>query len=435
MANGVSTNATLVGRHTGLTLPKAAAVLVALFPVLAVSLNHGGSTIYTLLLLLGFVYAWPAWQELGKEERGLVWGFLALAAAGALSLLNTENFDQGLSHLERLLRIGTFGLLLMLLVRQNNALAWPFLTGVLLAAFSVGGQALYGHFILGKPQMGNWLYNRLTFGDLSVLAASISVVAAVTLGRSRWLRTVALLAAGIAAYATIYSSTRGAWIFVPVLAALLLWLYRKQIGLRVWVGLLVAVAVVAFMLPNNVHKRTDRAVSQVEVFLNDPSEFSSLGNRFNLWRNSMIVWSRAPLLGAGLGDFQQEMEALVEEGSSYSAHVAEYGHAHNILLDSLATTGIVGGATTLFAIILLPWRYFYRAWLRAGTAEARFGALSGLVTVAAFATFGLTEDWMARNPFVNTYTVYLVTSAAIVIGSRRSERYRSNGTPVSGDTS
>ena len=51
----------------------------------------------------------------------------------------------------------------------------------------------------------------------------------------------------------------------------------------------------------------------------------------------------------------------------------------------------------------------------------RFYALSGMATIIAFAVFGLTEAWLARNPFVRTYLMSILvfmSSIAVVKASK-----------------
>jgi len=43
-------------------------IAILLFPILVATVQHGGSTLYALLLLVGLVLGWPAWRSLEAWE-------------------------------------------------------------------------------------------------------------------------------------------------------------------------------------------------------------------------------------------------------------------------------------------------------------------------------------------------------------------------------
>ena len=95
--------------------------------------------------------------------------------------------------------------------------------------------------------------------------------------------------------------------------------------------------------------------------------------------------------------------------------IAEHSSTHNIYLQSLATTGIVGLIALCMALLVLPFRLFYRA------AQTRFSVVSvvGMVAITAFAVFGLTESWILRAPMISVYLVYLITLVSVVARTQK----------------
>lgn len=404
-------------------------LLAALFPLVSVSFPSGGSIIYTLLVLPALVYAWPESRQLNAAERWWLLTYVVLFALAALSLFYVADLKLGVEKLERYFRLATLGLVYLFLRRMNVEIGRFFLLGVIAAAFSLAIQALYQiQFLNSRYATG--LYHKIVFGDMAVLAFTIMLAAMLTVAHRSWHFLLLGLAMVAAVYASLMSATRGAWLLLPVIAAVLLWLYRSKLGRRGWLAIVVTfcllVATLALWQPKVIMQPMATGIHEVERYLNDPNKAGSWGARLEMWGNSIKIWREHPWLGTGLGDFSHDSRQLVAEGESQNRYVAErYGHAHSIYFDALASLGAVGLLLLVLALFVLPWRHFYRHWRQAAEPWPRFYALSGLLTVVAFAEFGLTEGWTSRNPFVNPYIMYVAvfaSSLAVMAGRRRSIR-------------
>jgi O-antigen ligase len=103
----------------------------------------------------------------------------------------------------------------------------------------------------------------------------------------------------------------------------------------------------------------------------------------------------------------------------------QFGHAHSIYFDVLATAGLVGLVGVLVLMQAVPFRMFYLPWLKENDPWLSFYALSGMTTIIAFAVFGLTEGWLARNMFVRTYLmcILVVMSSISVIKAKKLTMY------------
>lgn len=401
-------------------------LLAALFPMVSVSLKSGGSILYTLLVLPALVYAWPERKQLTSEEKRWLLAYVLLLAVAVLSLIYTAEIKIGVEKLERYFRLATLGLVYLFLRRMNVETGQFFLIGVVAAAFSLAIQALYQTQFLHAP-FAEGLYHKIVFGDMAVLAFTIMLAAMLTVARRHWHFLLLGFAMCLAVYASLMSATRGAWLLLPVIVLVLMWLYRSMLGRRGWLAIILSSFVVAATLavwqPKVIMKPMQTGFQEIERYLNDPNKAGSWGARLEMWGNSIKIWRQNPLLGTGLGDFQHDSKLLVEQGVSVNREVVElYGHAHSIYFDALASFGAVGLLVLVLALFVLPWRYFYRHWRKDAEPWRRFYALSGLLTVVAFAEFGLTEGWTSRNPFVNPYIIYIAvfaSSLAVTAGRGR----------------
>jgi len=404
-------------------------LLAALFPLVSVSLQSGGSIIYTLLVLPALVYAWPERKQLTSSEKRWLMAYLLLFAVAALSLIYTADIKLGVEKLERYLRLATLGMVYLFLRRMDVDTGRFFLLGVVAAAVSLAIQALYQTQYL-HAVVATGLYHKIVFGDVAMLSVTIMLAAILTVARRPWHFLLLGLAMAAAVYASLMSATRGAWLLLPVVASVLIWLYRGKLGRRGWLAIVVSFCLLAGALalwqPKVIMKPMATGIHEIERYLNDPNKAGSWGARLEMWGNSIKIWRENPWLGTGLGDFRHDSKALVAEGESQNRAVAEkYGHAHSIYFDALASLGGMGLLVLVLALFVLPWRHFSRHWRQAAEPWQRFYALSGLLTVVAFAEFGLTEGWTSRNPFVNPYIIYIAvfaSSLAVTVARRRDNR-------------
>lgn len=403
--------------------------LAALFPLVSIAVKSGGSALYALLLLPALFFAWPERKYLTTAEKRWLLTILLLFILATLSLFYVSELDTGIKKLERYLRLATLGLVYLFLRRMGVETGRLFLVGVVAAAFTLGVQAWY-EIHIEHANIATGLYHKIVFGDMAMLNVVIMIAAMLTVASRPWHYLILAIATGFALYASLMSVTRGSWLVLPVVLAVLVWLYRQKISRRGWtaiiLGLSLAAGVLAVWQPKSITQPVNTGINEIERYLNNPEKAGSWGARLEMWGNSLKIWRENPLLGTGVGDFSHDSQILVAEGLSENQSVAEqYGHAHSIYFDALASLGLVGLITLILALFLFPWRHFSREWYVAVSPWSRFYTLSGLLTVVAFAVFGLTEGWTSRNPFVNPYIIYIaVFASSLVVFARQHQGHR-----------
>lgn len=416
---------TLTGTNPGVAMHRWltwwTAALVFIFPVVVATTNGGGSYVYTLLVLPALYYG-RHWQNLSLWERRILLGFVVALIAMSLSFINSEDIRQGLKYLERYLRFVLMIPVYLMMRRYSLALGRELGVGAIVACVVMAVQGGYQVSWVGH-EFASGYYHKIVFGDLAVLWGALAVIFALTMARGGLGIGIAAISASAALYASVLSQTRGSWLFVPVFILTLLWMYRKELLANrqmVLAGFVVMLALMSFGIwkSDRFVQGVERGAEDLRIFMQDPSAGTSWGIRLNLWRNTLLIVEGNPLLGTGLGDFHQDMRAMAADGRSWSTAVEDFGHAHSIYFDALANAGLVGLAATVVTYLLLPFMAFVRGLRRAVTSEQRFYAMGGLVTVLAFATFGLSEALWARNPFVNTYIICIVVFLAGVRSSR-----------------
>ena len=206
-------------------------VVVFLFPFLCATVEHAGSTIFTILLLLGLVYGWQGWPQLAKDEKQFFISLLILFTIIAVGLLYTVDVKEGASKLERYLRILLLVPVYLMFRRFDLKVGKFFVYGSLLAVPVLMVQGIYQTELLDRP-VASGAYHKIVFGDVVILFTSISVAAILIFAQKpqHHLLSVALVVSGT--YAVILSNSRAALLFIPLVTLLLLVLFRKKITKR-----------------------------------------------------------------------------------------------------------------------------------------------------------------------------------------------------------
>lgn len=253
--------------------------------------------------------------------------------------------------------------------RSPVALRWAVRAGALAAA-AVGLGALLdrlGVDLFGLGDLDDITRARSTWGSATFAAGHLVLVTplAVLLLQSadrRW-RVAGGASTVVALTGLVLTGTRGAWLGALVAAVVLGWPHRPRRGGRaravaVAGGLILALGVVA-------------AVSS-------PSLGRSTGvGRLDLWRVSVAAVAERPLLGAG-PDAQRIVLPAAIDDEFEREHSSEDLHdrAHDLVLDTLLTTGVVG-AVALGALLVAVGRRVVDAARTSAVGRALAAGLAG----------------------------------------------------------
>lgn len=192
--------------------------------------------------------------------------------------------------------------------------------------------------------------------------------------------------AGIFLYVLALSGSKTSWLYLFALPALGFWFRAKADAPRlrraalVLALLLPLFALLQFAmshyglairpaLPGAAYAAVtplDRFTEDMAHSLLPQADGSALGTRLYMWHQALLMWSRAPLLGVGFGQYAGVFFEQAAELSYY--HISHYDrNAHNALMQLLAETGLAGAA--LVCAGLGTWLWALRRRF-AATAEA-----------------------------------------------------------------
>lgn len=284
---------------------------------------------YPELSLLGALYVvWAAW---------LVWLGRVLAKSCGL-----ETVAPVLAAL--LLLGGLLNAAAALVQFYNLELAY----GSLVASLGAVQRGAYGNF-----GQNNHFADYLSLALISTLYLRI---------KGRLGLPATAICAGIFLYALALSGSRASWLYLLAALALSVWFRARSDAPRLRrAALVLAVLLPLFALVQFAMSDYGLAVrpalpgaayapvTPIDRFAEELAHGgllpkaggSSLGIRVYLWHQALLMWSRAPLLGVGFGQYAGMFFEQAAELSRY--HIANFDrNAHNALLQLLAETGLLG---------------------------------------------------------------------------------------------
>jgi ADP-heptose:LPS heptosyltransferase/O-antigen ligase len=368
-----------------------ASLLIFALPALALSTRYGLGACMGLMLVLFVFFAKRGtlqpyknyWTVVGPVVAAFVGYFL-------LSLARMVINHQGLYTLDGPSRM-MLGLSAVGAVYYLRPKARWFWLGLCVGTVFAAGIAIYQTSVEELERAVGMTHHAITFGDLAMAMGLMALCGLSEFRRSR-LSFLPVLAFLCGIIASILSASRGGWLaLLLVLAPLVRFgygIYGKR--LLVACGVAVALFAIAVAVPHTgVAHRIAIAADEVHRYytLNDAT--TSVGIRLELWKAAWMMFSEHPFFGVGRDEFDVVLHALANAGRLQHSPALDYSSAHNDMLHTLATGGLVDFAL-LIAMYAAPLIMFARM-LRAPEKGQRPLALAGLIVVLSFIGFGLTD--------------------------------------------
>lgn len=161
------------------------------------------------------------------------------------------------------------------------------------------------------------------------------------LGKYYWLSGIAFC---VCIAGLVFNGTRGAWLAVAVVCALLLIYYMLK-SKRNLVFSIIFIALISAVLVNN-----PRFMHRLDT-IDDFTKYQSNTERILIWQSAWNMFKDHPILGVGLGQYTVNYQ---QKYILPQAKEPNLGHAHNNFMQMLAENGIVGfiGFIVMFGYII-----------------------------------------------------------------------------------
>ena len=379
--------------------------------LMGTSVRHMSSIIFTLLVLLGFsiIKDWrKIFSSLCPMEKMFLVAFLLYTASGILSFYNVDDVNQYYKIFERFLRFSLIVPVYLFLIKKNVSVLNYLYMGAVISGpflFLVGLQ----HSITypGRPAQG--YYHHIIFGQLAMLNVGIMLSMLLTKNFNRNLQIVILISMLFGLVTAVTSEARGVWLVFPIYVSVAVYyaVSDKRIKKKNVAAFLAVIVLLAMFtsVGDLIKQRTDAAISEITKFYIEDQYISSVGTRLAMWDIAIDVWGNYPLLGTGPGDFDDEIIGLQKQGAYVGMPV--HNSVHNIYIQALVGTGLIGISALIFVTFIMPLRLFFKL----GGAD-RKEYLTGFITVISFAIFGISESWLLRLSITSVFLVYIIVIAS-----------------------
>ncbi len=342
----------------------------------------GGTSFDTGQLVLTFtLVAWLARCVARREiqlptvNRSVALAFVAFIGVGSLSLLQAPSLTSGLKELLKWVQIALVAWFAADAAGRRSRIGWVvaavILAGVCQALIGIWQFGLRGHgpehFALTIGFRGRILEAYRAYGTFEqpnpyggflglilplALGWGIGQWASWVSGRRPSIAALTLpwLAAGLLGAALLASWSRGAWLgAAAAIGTMLLLLPRRRLTGAVLALAVIAVTWVAIqsgLLPGSIVDRltgfTDYVQFQDVRGVDITSANYAVIERMAHWQAAINMADKHPWLGVGLGNYEAAYADYALINWPYPL-----GHAHNIYLNLLAETGVLGLATYL----------------------------------------------------------------------------------------
>ena len=162
-------------------------------------------------------------------------------------------------------------------------------------------------------------------------------------------KTLLIVFIVLALLSILLSISRTSWFGMIATGIVLTYLYtdKKRIFFLTVAGG-VSVCLLAYSFIPFVHDRINTIYTDIVVYSATGGDaYSSLGDRFVMWKAAMKMFLTNPVLGIGTGDYVPAIRAYVSAGQ-LPTRMLEYNQPHNLYLFALATNGLLGLGALLF---------------------------------------------------------------------------------------
>lgn len=395
------------------------AAIVFSLPILSNLVAHSASTILVVLIVLS-VFAWMTRKTMACFEPGerlVIWSFNGYFLVCLLFYLGHGLLREGASlhwNLDHEARFLAFGVILYLFQRTGLK-PWTVWYGAALSGIVHGLYAVYFVYILHAGERALGRYNAIAFGDVALAAGFVGLTGLRYFHeRHPALTTLPLLGLAGGVLAGFLSGTRGVLISIPLLA--FIFFLQLRTFRRPWRSRLSLIAAVALLsaglyhLPgSSMEERVRMGCTQARAYYKGEGTGDYVV-RLAMWSEAWRMFLERPLTGWGKEGYKQIVRAKVDRGEAPAA-IRQFSCPHNLYLNHLTAYGVLGLGIVLF-VFAAPLFVFFppaKGWGRSSDL-----AFAGIMHVAAFMVFALTETIFNRNININMYMIPLAALMTLI---------------------
>ncbi len=325
-----------------------------------------------LILLFGKKISWP-------KNSKIITPALIFVGAGLLGAFVDPNLADGLGLWKAFFFDGFLIFLMIVSSREEEDYA-PilFYSGVLVSLL-----CLLIFYVSGGTTDGRILdLDRLSPNYLAMFLTPLLAIGMYEVYRKRTLANI--IGSFVIAFALVLTQSRGALVGLAgaLIGAIYFYLSKRKVSYKNWalLGMIVVFIVGGYL-----------------VFKPDWSDHArkstSSNIRYYIWTTSLEVIGKSPVLGVGISNYQNYFSTMTSDRVNYPEFISPQAlTAHNIYLQFLATTGLVGLIAFIYLLI-----------------KSKFIRKNGAIGLAIFAllAYGLVDTPFFRNDLAALFWILI----------------------------
>ena len=301
-----------------------------------------------------------------------------------------EVFEQSFrSHWTYLLVFGALAVFSQIKITKHCLLTLLILSTVMVTYdvvteyFQSGSRGWDTH---GKP---------IFYGNIALTTGLVSLILSKSKHNHFAVRTLLLLSAVAGVAGSIWSQTRGGWVFLAIFSVYLFYsmiVENKKNSYIKGFSVLIILLLIIFSFKDKIEPRLNQAYINVENYFEHDQPNTSIGLRFEFWRVSFSQFIDNPILGSARSGFLEKKEELIDDGF-VTENSLQFEHAHSDVFWTLGSKGLLG-IITLYGLygFLLHFYYTNRKDKR-----VRLYSLSGITVVSSYIVYGLSESFFSMK--------------------------------------
>ena len=372
-------------------------LLVSLFFLTVLVVPKGYNYAPIILSAIGLIYFIPLKKKLSfsSEDKKVIFSFLFYFCTFLLSIIINKDGIREIDNPSRLLLF----IPLLLLFKNFPIKRKTILYAIPSSALITGCVALFQKFALGyeKPFPETM---HIQMGDIAISLAISSLIISIYFSIKKEYKSALFGMIGLilAVSTSVLSGARGGWIGFPIVFFIVLVLYRKYINKKLILSLFIITTLGFSTLLSSskfgIEQRYNEAKSDIINYFEESNKNTSLGARFDMWKNALIAVKKAPIFGHGSGGYNQFRDRQVSTGQMAKTTLG-FNSLHNQYLESWVKLGIIG-FIGLILVILIPLFFFIRN-LNTENLEIKCVAILGVTHIISHLFFFTSQSFLAHN--------------------------------------
>jgi O-antigen ligase len=370
---------------------------LALIAICFIFINFNSNPAETQLtylpLLLPLFFLLPVKKEIYRDEIKFLILILCIFSSSILSYaVQGEIFTHDFrSHWIYLISIGIFVVLIQSKISKNYLFVILIMSSFLVAYnvfLEYFGNGVRGSTTHGKP---------IFFGNIALTTGLVSLILSLSKD-NHWLVKILLLLSAIFGVAgSIWSQTRGGWVFLILFMVIFAYNYilnsrNKKRSLLYGVCSFIILCIIALPFKGAIESRVSSGYTNIESYFSVGNAGTSVGLRFEFWRVATEQFVDNPLIGSARSGFLAKKNQMIAKGEVIPA-AKSFEHAHSDFFWTIGTKGLLG-LLSLYGLYMFLFRFYY---INSGRKEVRMYALSGLTVVTSYLVYGLSESFFSMK--------------------------------------